>query len=328
MYVPDVKKLKYSSDVLMERTLPTKGNINAKIGESVEPFTKLGMSKASFGKLTVGPHLHIAKKKAEGSFFYKDEEIGRVKSSVVKAPFNGYLKREGANFVYEQEERDYWLLSGVWGDVVNIVDERSILVKTQTVDINLAVCTRVSYAGELIVFPNPTEILEMQYLEKFAKNVAGKVIYIGPFAGMNILQKASELGVGGILAGGVDRKGFTFASETNIFLGIFSGFGQMPTPNFVYAVLKEISNRYVFLEGERNMLRIPVPGDFHEGKDVKEARNIFVELKEEMRVQVFEQPYFGWIGRVKSIQDNNIYVILDESGETVQVKYPNVISLS
>jgi hypothetical protein len=326
LVVPNMRKLKYTPNALVERVLPSKGDISAKVGDVVEPFTKLGMSKASFGRLKIGSRLKIAKRKAVDSFFYKDEEIGKVKNSVVVAPFNGYLRREEGVYVFEQEQRDYWLLSGVWGAVQNVYAKRSVLLKTQMVDINLAVCTRVSYAGELIVFPNPSEILEMQYLEKFSKNVAGKIIYIGSFASMEVLKRASELGVGGILAGGVDRDGYTFATERNLFLGIFSGFGQMPTPNFVYAILKEISNRYVFLEGHVNLLRVPVPPDFHT-VDVSTKSPLFIDLKPDMRIQIFEQPYFGWIGRVESIQGDIVYAILDESGETVQVHYPNVIGL-
>src|SRR3989344_7531549 len=181
MYIPAVLKPKQENDVLIERALPTSGNVTAKVGDRIEPFTRLGMSKVSYEKIILGEKLKVARHKHEGSYFYQGEKIGSINYSKVTAPYNGYLYKEGEDFVFVQEERDYWLLSGAWGEVVGVVQGVSVLIRTQNIDLTFVACTNHNIQGELVVFPNPSEMLVMEYLENFAKNVNGKIIFIGDY---------------------------------------------------------------------------------------------------------------------------------------------------
>ncbi|MFZ5425265.1 MAG: hypothetical protein ACOZAO_05710 [Patescibacteria group bacterium] len=322
------RKAAYSNNIYIERTLPSSGDIVAKIGVSVEPFTKLGMTKISYGVMPVPNGLQFKKDKNIGSYFYNGEVIGTSSSGNLIAPFDGYLVSEKDKLVFRQDQRDYWLLSGVWGEVAGIVDKKSILLKTQTLDLHLAACTDNSFAGELIVFPNPSPILEMQYLEKFTKNVFGKIIYTGNYASINLLKKAISMGVGGVLAGGADKYGFDLAKKSNLFLGVFSGHGNIPTPPFIFNALKDISNRFIFVQGERELIRVPVPQKFDVNLVRKNKPRTFLKVpKKGMIVQVFEKPYFGWVGTIEDVQKEKIYVKLDDAEKVIEVTFPNLISL-
>ncbi len=328
MFVPIIKKITKSNDVLIERVLPRKGELDAVIGTSVEPFAKLGITKVTYGKLPIASSLKIVKGKSVGTYFYTGDIVGKVGKKKVVAPFDGYLEQMPNGFVFRQEERDFWLLSGVWGVVHDVVDGHSVLLKTQIIDIHLSVSTEISYAGELIVFPNPSELLEMQYLEKFSKDSFGKVIYVGHHINTDVVTKAAELGVAGLLAGSVDREAVALAKRYNIFLGAISGFGSIPTPEYIFEFLKDISNRYVFFQGGRGILRIPVSKPFTE-KEVKSNTysGQLRKLKKGLKVQILEDPHFCWVGEVSSVQEDGVYVILDEVQDPVKVKIPNILAL-
>ena len=326
--VPIIKKVSYSSDILLERTLPAEGNIIVSVDSKIDPFTKLGMTKVSYGTMPLDLSFKLRKGKELGSYFYKNERLGKTSEGFIKAPFNGYLnKKDDGSFVFEQEKRDYWLLSGVWGTVSKIQDKKSILLKTSSLDFSFNVCTERSFDGELLVFPNPSELLVLQYLENYTTTTFGKIIYVGNYASYEIVKKSIDLGVGAILAGGVDYNGFKLAQKENIFLGAFNGFGNIATPKFIFDILKEVSNRYVFVQGDRTLLRVPVPSEISNKNINKEADQLFVNLDIGMTVQIFEQPHFGLVGTLIDFKDDFIYVKVKSIPNPVKVKYPNIMAL-
>ncbi|MBI2414798.1 hypothetical protein HYV31_03115 [candidate division WWE3 bacterium] len=328
MFIPLVQKITKRNNVLVERALPKKGELDAPIGTKVEPFTRVGIAKVSYGRLPLASSLKIVRGKSVGSYFYTGEVLGILTGKKIIAPFDGVLQKIPNGFMFEQEERDFWLLAGVWGEVIDYVDKYSVILKTQTTDIHLAACTQNSCDGELIVFPNPSELLEMHYLERFSKDSFGKIVYTGNYVNSMMVAKAIELGVAGIIAGSAERDAFSLAKRNGVFLGSISGFGKIPTPTNVYAFLKDISNRYVFLQGSRQLLRIPVSSEFSEAEVSPDLfSGTLCELKCDLSVQVFEEPYFGWVGKVSSVTDDDVYVILDDVKDPVKIKIPNLVAL-
>lgn len=330
MFIPTIKKLKYSNEILMERALPSKGIISAKQGQKVEPFTKLGMSKVSYGVLTLGKDFKPQKTKGDGSFFYKDKLIGFHERHKIFAPFDGSLSMDAhtSEWSFKQEERDFWLLSGVWGEIANTARDRSVLVKTQAAEIYFSVCVKKDIQGELLVFPNPSDILEMQYLENFSKDVRGKIIYVGEFASLKLIKRAHELGVGGVLVGGVDVPSFEYAKKQDMFLGIITGFGCDQVPSFIFNLLKEVSNRFVFIYGKKNLLRIPLPEKLPEDLCKSSMTGVvFKEVIPRLVVQVLQKPYFGWIGEVDSVNGTSIFVRFGDKKDVVEVTLPNILAI-
>lgn len=320
--VPRVNKLIYARDVYMERPLPLKGTINVKEGDTVEPITKIGMTKISTAISHIPSNLSFAKGKFESGFVYTGEKIGRSGLKKVIAPFDGYISKVDKNYVLTQEPKEYWVLSGVWGQVIKRAENISVLIKTQCIDVKLSVCTHKYISGELIVFPNPSNLLQMQYLENFSKDVFGKIIYLGEFAPYDAVVRAADLGVGAVIAGGADKITFEYAKSKNMILGLINGFGNLETPQYVFDVIKEVANRYVFVLGQSNTLRIPVPS-FNKESPATEL----VELVEGLRVQVFQKPYYGQSGAISSVQGSAVYVNLNDANEPIQFLLSNILAV-
>ena len=325
MFIPVLKKITYSENTFVERAFPSEGKITVTAGEKVEPFSKLGESLVSYQVLDLDSKFKPQKNDYIDDHIYKGSPIGWIGRKKILAPFDGRLKKnDGLTYTFYEKPREFWLLAGVWGDIAKILDTHSVLIKTQTTDIHLAASTSQNLSGELIVFPNPSDILQSEYLEKFAKNLVGNIVYVGNYAGVAVVKRAVELGVGGILAGGADKISSNIANTANTCLGAINGFGRVPTTNYVFDTIKEFSNRFIFIDGDQNIVRIPMPVNQQNSTG---NTKLFVNLEPGIKVQILEKPYFGWAGTVDRVEESSIFVKLEDNGEVAEVKIPNFLAL-
>lgn len=323
-YVPIYRKILHSNNVYVERVLPNEGTLRSKVGDTVEAFTEIGSSKHSIQKFDIDPSLSASL--FPGKVFVSGELIGKTKRKKVTAPFDGMLEKRGDHFSLVSQKETYTLLSGVWGEITDMVENVSVLIRTQMTDIHLIACTKNAVEGELVVFPNPSYEMQLQYLKKYHKNVFRKVLYVGDSFQDQLLEKAAELNVAGILAGSATRELFALAKRYDLFLGVFSGFGDLFTAKDVFSTLTNVSNRYVFVRGPDNLLRIPMPEPFDDSQG-KTADSTLRPVKKGLRVIVFSEDHFGWVGFVEKAGKASIVVKFEKNDASVEVPLPNIMAL-
>jgi hypothetical protein len=330
LQAPVVTKVFDSKDVLIERVLPVPGNIIVTPSTKVVPYDHLGQCLFSQKTLRLPRTFRPRGFKNQDQFYFYGVELGKDSGKKISAPFNGNLHKTQNNaFEYKEETKKYALLSGVWGVVDNVTTSNSVSIKVNTRDLNLVVATRTSFAGELVVFPNPSHLLEKFYLQEFASGAPdGKIVYVGNRISLSMLQEAAKYGVGGVVAGSADAETYKFALKTKISFGLFGGFGDIQTPDEVYTVLNNVSNRYVFFQGERNLLRIPIPPEESVLSLTPSVKGPIVEVKKEMRVIVLQHPYFGKTGVVDKVGGASIFVKFKVNETAVEVHLPNFLVLS
>ncbi|MFC1621801.1 hypothetical protein ACFL13_00205 [Patescibacteria group bacterium] len=326
MYIPVIRKINYRKEVFIERSLPKAGEITVEVGSKVEPSQKIGSTKISYEVVRLGEKFKPNNKVNTSRSVEAEVLLGKIKSKKFTTPFKGSLiqDKEGVYF-FKSVEQDYWLLPGVWGEVTDVKKNLGVLLKTQTKDINLIASTRGFVSGELIVFPNPTELLEINYLDKYMKSASGKIIYVGHSISEGILKRAKELNVGALLAGSAHREMFSQAYKSGLNLGIVSGFGIMPTPEEVYFALNDVAHRFVFFYGEQGRLSIPIPSE--EEFPLSEKEQYFINAKEGVKVQVFTPEYYGHYGIIDSVTESSIFVKLSNNEKAVEVMSPNIFAI-
>lgn len=313
MYLVNFCKLNKRNNVLVERVLPFVGFINAKQGQLVEPFTKIGLTKMTLEKFELGNNFVPVKGKSIGSYCFVKEKVGVLGNTAFNAPFAGYLNRYNGKYYFEREPNEFWLLAGVWGEVKDISESRSVLISTHCVDINMAVSTDTNFSGELIVFPNPEELLVQEYMDKFMKTAYGTVLYIGSHITKEVVEKALTLGSVGVIGGGVERDALVYGREVGIFVGALMGYGNIATPPYIFDFLKSVSNRHVFLNGDASSLRVPVPEKFPEkeiGTDIMPMKY----AKKGVKVMLLTETSFGNTGVIEKVGKSTISVKLDTKG--------------
>lgn len=330
MRVPVISKIKEQPEIFIERTLPVEGDILVEKGKKLEPFDHLGICSYSQKTLKLPARFRPRKFKKDGQYFYANSFLGKNGRESVAAPFNGNLYRlADKTYEFREESSKYMLLSGVWGEVDKITDSRSVLIKAKTKDINLSVATNTNFAGELVVFPNPSHLLEKFYLEGFASGSSeGKIVYVGNYVTMGLLTEAVKYGVGAIIGGSADIETFRFALRSNISFGLFSGFGESDTPQDIYEVLNSVYNRYVFFQGERNLLRIPLPPDSGISTIKPGHVGAITEVSKGDKVLVLQRPYFGKTGEVDRVGESSIFVKFSLNENPVEIRVPNFFLIS
>jgi hypothetical protein len=329
-YIPVCRKLRYSDSVLIERKLPAEGDLVVKEGDIVLPFTKVGKAKISKEYFKIDEKIHLGKNSKDGAFIYKGDALG--KSGLFKkviAPYNGFVATINENKYFMQEKKDSWVLAGVWGSVTKTDPKKEVVIKTQAVDVNFVAYTPRVVMGELVVFPNPSELLDLEYLEKFSNNIKGKVIYVGHTIRKKLVERSVALKVGALIGGSMDRVVYDYAKRSNMSVGLTTGFGNLQTAPYVFEFLKTISNRHVFVDGKNGLLRVPMPADnSYKEMSMSGEFSSIVEAAPGMEVLVLEKAYFGQTGRIDSVQNDILYVTLDKSGEKVEAHIPNVFALA
>ncbi|HNS71179.1 MAG TPA: hypothetical protein PKK07_00470 [bacterium] len=353
MYAPVLKKLTDNRNTYIERALPSAGEIFIKEGDEVRPFDKIGECVYSQRRTIYPPSFKPDNLKTDRKFYYAGSVLGKLKSKNIQSPYNGNLSKidnSRGGYSFDEAESKYVLLSGTWGKVQKVYEKRSVLISTITRDLLFAASTEVHVSGELVVFPNPMEILEKYYLESFSKNNFGKIVYVGHFADLEVVKRACEMGTVAVLAGSAHRSTFNYAKSKGLGFGVISGFGVLETPDPIYRFLSSISYRHVFFQGEGNILRIPMsPEDqktipsskidvnndnkSRKSKKKKKEENILNESVTELNiirevvpgldVIVLQSPNFGKIGTVDRVEDSSIFVKFNNENDTAEVKLPN-----
>lgn len=330
MWVPVLNKVLETSESYVERLLPVPGTLFVNPGDNVVPYSHLGFCSYSQKTLKLPAKFRPVGYKKDGQFYYIHNNLGKSGRLPVEAPYNGNLfKMPSGEYEFRQEVSRYTLLSGVWGIVDKVVDKKSLLIKTTMKNLNLVIATKTDFAGELVVFPNPSHLLEKFYLDEFTKGSGdGKVVYIGNQISINLLKQAVKYGVKGIVGGSADLETYKYALKSGISFGLFSGFGNIPTPEDIYTVLTGVSNRYVFFKGEQNVLSIPMPPEEQVQTIQKKLKQPIVDAKKGMRVLILQHPHFGESGTIDSLTENSIFVKFNLNDKAVEIRVPNFYILN
>ncbi len=309
---------------MVERTLPKEGQISVSVGEQVDPSTRLGTCKVVYEMVKLGSKFKAEKQEADSTYYADGSFVGSVGKKKFFAPFNGNLEETPEGFVFKAENMDYWLMPGVWGEVADISNNRSVLIKSQSVDLHVPVARGKPFSGELIIFPNPSEMLAEQYFHNYIKSPNGKIVYVGNHLNIELAEKAHQMGLLALLAGSATKEAYDFVEEQGMSLGLFVGFGKINTPDMIYQFINDITNRYVFLLVDKNTLQIPVPTENEFEQNGKPSK-ILKFVRKDTIVQVLNSENFGQIGTVDRVTKSGIFVKLHENNQEVEVSPPNIL---
>lgn len=322
MIIPVYKNLSYIDDFYIERALPNKGKILVAESGKVEPFTKIGYSKNNNRELLIPSNFKLNKSLFKSNQVKTGDLIAYNGDTYIFAPFDGYFEERGKSKSFVKYQEDYWSLSGVHGKVEKIVPSKSCLIKSSGYLINFFAVSKSEVEGELLVLPNPSELIEIDFLDKYVKDGLGKIVYTGDFLRKSMLEKAIEIGCEGVIAGSCDRETLNFAKENNFFVGILSGFGRIPTASKLFNVIKNLDLKYAIVrEGSENLFI---------SDNVKKSFNEkpFEILKEGLSVICLDYPYFAWEGTVISVESDLVGVKIVKNNEVIKIKASNLIALS
>ena len=170
--------------------------------------------------------------------------------------------------------------------------------------------------GEVLVVAEPDEDLTPDHV---GKDCDGKVLVGGSLVTADVLKRAEEAGVQGIVTGGIDRAeltkflgyemGVAITGHEDIGLTciITEGFGRMAMASHTYELLRSCSGRLASVNGATQIRagvirpEIIVPFNEPNTEFEEEEDDLAGGIYSGTRMRVIRQPYFGSIGSVETL---------------------------
>jgi len=350
-----------------DRILPLKGKVLVKKGDKVKaedlvaetllPGKVLPFNLAQ--KLGVpGELLNTYLKVKEGQKVKKGDLLaqtngflGMFKSSV-KCPIDGEIEsisKITGQMLLREPRIPVQVKAFVDGLVVEVIEEEGVVIENKSAYIQGIFGIAGETTGEIkVVASDPKEIIKPNQIDDSCKD---KVVVAGSLTTYDVIKKAQDVGVAGIISGGIDDRdlkkllgydiGVAITGHEDIGLTIVTteGFGEIKMAKNTFELLKKFEGKKASIHGitqiRAGVMRpeIIIPIDFSEDELVApESKMATLEVGSTIRV--IRQPNFGVIGKITDlpekltkVESETMVRILEaelENGEKVTIPRANV----
>lgn len=341
----------------LERRLPAKGSVYAKLGDVVKPETVVGEAKVSSGFriFRLGELLDVPAHKAKGylrrtigSRVYQGDIIAEVpklfgmRNLQFIAPMDGllqYFNDETGQLTMQFAPVTYRLPAGVRGKVSQIIPDEGLIVETQ---VSLLFGTYTSgrmREGALQIVAPPDQPMNPQSIDA---RLSGHIIAGGSLITKDVLNRCLAVGVKGVVCGGIAAHdlleisgGLNTQEDVGLTLLITSGLGNMPMEQQAYQFLERYNQQQVYLVPKDRMLVAPLPVDSDATlHDITEVPHGYLPLQPGNKVRLLTAPSVGEVAVVKAVlpakQLNHSHLSMQHcllertGGDTIEVPITNI----
>ena len=349
-YTPGLKVSPHTT-IRRTRRLPLKGEVIVQQGDLVGPDTVVARAllpglmqsvKAAAQLGIDGDELGKLLKVREGDPIEKGQILAESKSffgkrfnATVKSPTDGTVELISSvtgNIGIRQAPLPIEKTAYVTGRIAEIMPGEGVIVETEGAEIQGIFGVGGERVGEIkVVSTSPESDLTESDI---TPALAGKIIIGGANVSGAALQKAAEMGIKGIVVGGIiDRDLITFLGydigvaitgheNISITLVITEGFGTIAMAHRTFALLKSLEGKSASINGAtqiragviRPEVVVPLAASFS-GSGVKNAPEAGA-LNLGTPIRIIREPYFGALATVTALPPQLTVV---DSGASVRV---------
>jgi hypothetical protein len=366
-YTPGLKVLK-ESIVRKTRLLPLKGRLLVKVGDEVTHEMVVAATELPgnvqmvnvAGQLNVDPgDVKESMLKAEGDAIAMGEPIARSKGifglfkSTLNSPADGTLESISGvtgQVVLREAPIPVQVDAYIRSRVIEEIPDEGVVIEATAAFIQGIFGIGGERQGEVIVV---TESPDQELTESMInESYRGKIIVGGSFLGLAAFRKAMEMEVAGIIVGGFNYEdlkpilgydlgvAITGGEEIPTSLVVTEGFGRINITQRSFDLLKSHEGKVASLNGAtqiragviRPEVIIPIDKSQRSGVDLSKAGALGIDSGS--LVRIIRAPYFGRLGRVKSLppelttmESGTLVRIAEvdlEDGDTVQIPRANL----
>jgi hypothetical protein len=342
--------LTVSGDIVVKkiRRLPIKGEVLVQKGEQVSPDTVIAraMLPGPLQTLKLAEKLGVEARDVPGIFKLKagdTVEKGQVVAetkglfgmfkSTVTSDYSGVIESVSevtGNALVREPSLPVDVSAYIKGTVADVVPEEGAIIETRCAMVQGIFGVGGERHGTIqIVVSGPSEVLDAQHIKP---EHAGKILVGGAGVTFAALQKATEVGVVGLVAGGVKDSdlikflgfdiGVAITGQENITLTLLvtEGFGFLNIAERTFELLKSLEGKQASLNGAtqiragviRPEIIVPIAEDVALAQAKKEAFLLEIGVP----IRVIREPYFGRLGTVTGLPHQLVAL---ESGTEVRV---------
>jgi hypothetical protein len=334
-YTPGLKVKKFTI-VSKTRRLPLPGEVIVKEGDTVahDQIVAKTQIPGEVHLINVANLLGIEPedidaymRKKLNEYAEKGEAIAQRNSlfglfkSYVKAPKSGTIQlisNVTGQIAVREPDVTVEITAYIPGKVVSVIPREGVTIRTPAAFVQGIFGIGGEAHAELkVIADSPDETLTVEKIDSSCKD---KVLVGGALVTLDALTKAVEMGVRGIVVGGIEEEdlikfvgheigvAITGQEDVGITLIITEGFGKMRMSNATFSLLKSFDRRRASINGATQIRAGVMRPEIIMALRDDEIR----ELKEEAdeisggmapgtQIRIIRDPYFGGIGRVASL---------------------------
>lgn len=335
VYTPGLKVTE-ATLVRKERRLPLPGELVVKVGEAVKAESVVARTNlpGSVQVVNVANALSVPAKelreyllKKEGELIEKDEVIAATKGffgwfkSEVRAPTTGAIESLSeitGQLLIREAPLPIEVNAYIDGIVVEEIPAEGVVVETQATFIQGIFGIGGETTGEIAIAVNqPDEPLTP---DKLSANMSGKIVVGGSVISYESIKKALQVGLKGIIVGGMDDSdlkeflghdigvAITGSEKLGLTLILTEGFGKIKMADRSFNLLKKRQGSKTSINGAtqiragvmRPEVIIPIVGEKTEAKR-SQSESEQTPLEVDTPIRAIREPYFGRIGKVTQL---------------------------
>ena len=343
--------LTVSRDTVVRRTrrLPIKGEVLVDAGQAVEPSTIVAraMLPGALQTMKLAERLGVEAKdlpglmrQGVGAKIVKDEILaegkklfGLFKAPVATSDYTGTIEAISevtGNVLVREPSIPVDIAGYIQGQIAEIIPDEGAIVETRGAMVQGIFGVGGERQGTIrVAVSGPDEVLDEAHI---SANDAGKILIGGAGLTAAAIRRASEVGIKGLVAGGIKDSdlieflgydiGVAITGQENINLTILvtEGFGFLAMAHRTFELLKGLEGRAASMNGATQIRagvirpEIIVP---HTAEATAEGKaDGPLELVVGTPIRVIREPYFGRLGEVTGLPAQLVTL---ESGTTVRV---------
>ena len=347
------------------RNLPLPGDVIVKKGDTVKSSDVVARTNLPgkvhsvnvVNRLAILPgDLRKYMLKKEGESVQKDELIAetmpfiKMFKSICLSPITGNIETISditGQVLLREPPKPVQISAYIDGRVVEIIEKEGVVIETYATFIQGIFGIGGETTGELqIVADSPDDIVEPEDLNETHK---GKIIICGSIIYYNAIQKALDIGVKGIVVGGIRDKdinellgydlgiAITGSEDINITLIITEGFGQIRMAQKTFDILKHREGSMASINGAtqiragvvRPEIIIPYNNEYTdkasetitEGESSTNDESGGISTGDSIRI--IRNPHFGKIGKVKALPSELRTIETEAKARVLEVEFPD-----
>ncbi|HVT11731.1 MAG TPA: hypothetical protein VHE55_05655 [Fimbriimonadaceae bacterium] len=361
--------LTVSGDIVVRRTrrLPIKGEVLVKPGDPVKHDTVVARAllPGALQTLKLSEKLGVEAKEARNIFRLKEGDpiekgqlvaetkglFGMFKQSVV-SDFTGVIESISditGNALIREPSIPVDVDAYIEGKVAEIIPDEGAIIESRCAMVQGIFGVGGERNGTIrVAVKSADDVLEASLIQDSDK---GNILIGGSGITYDAIMKATQVGVIGLVAGGVKDSdltkflgydigvAITGQEAINLTIMVTEGFGYLAIAQRTLDLLRSLEGQNASINGAtqiragviRPEIIVPLAADAKAGKIAEQA----LELKVGTAIRVIREPYFGQLGRVTDLPAQLVVVDsgtevrvlrakLDKTGEEVTVPRANV----
>jgi hypothetical protein len=325
------------------RNLPLPGDVIAKKGDAVKASDIVARTNLPgkvhsvnvINRLGIMPNdIHNCMLKKEGEEVKKEEPIAETKpmikffKSICFSPISGSIESVSdvtGQVLLREPPKPVQINAYIDGRVIEIIEKEGVVIETYATFVQGIFGVGGETTGELqVAVKSPDDVIKPEDLKEGHKDkiiVGGSIIYY------DAIRKALDVGVRGIIVGGIHDEdikellgydlgvAITGSEDINITLIVTEGFGQIDMAQKTFEILKTREGSMASINGAtqiragvvRPEIIIPFNGVGQKrGSEVPATNEVSAHEKSGGisvgdQIRIIRNPHFGKIGKIKDL---------------------------